>query len=152
VSLVAIGLALAATATPTAVAGVAEGIRVDGVLSEPAWARAAAIGPLLQSDPKEGAPPSEETEVRVLFDADNLYFGITCRDRTPSAIVSTQLARDADLEVDDGITVVIDPFLDYRNGFFFMVNPRGRARTARSRTTRSISASTGTASGTRGLG
>lgn len=121
----AIGLALAATATPTAVAGVAEGIRVDGVLSEPAWARAAAIGPLLQSDPKEGAPPSEETEVRVLFDADNLYFGITCRDRTVSAIVSTQLARDADLEVDDHVIVVIDPFLDHRNGFFFMVNPAG---------------------------
>jgi len=121
----AIGLALAATATPTAVAGVAEGIRVDGVLSEPAWARAAAIGPLLQSDPKEGAPPSEETEVQVLFDADNLYFGITCRDRTVSAIVSTQLARDADLEVDDHVIVVIDPFLDHRNGFFFMVNPAG---------------------------
>jgi len=121
----AFGLALAATATPTAVAGVAEGIRVDGVLGEPAWARAAAVGPLLQSDPKEGAPPSEETEVRVLFDADNLYFGITCRDRTPSAIVSTQLARDADLEVDDHVIVVIDPFLDHRNGFFFMVNPGG---------------------------
>src|SRR5438034_2418872 len=44
----AFGLALAATATPTAVAGVAEGIRVDGVLGEPAWARAAALGPLLQ--------------------------------------------------------------------------------------------------------
>jgi Domain of unknown function (DUF5916) len=110
---------------PMAVAGVAQEIRLDGVLDEPAWVRATPIGPLIQRDPKEGAPASEETEVRVLFDADNLYFGITCHARTPSAIVSTQLARDADLEVDDRITVVIDPFLDHRNGFFFVVNPAG---------------------------
>lgn len=131
-----IGLALVATAavgqaaspqadTPAAVAGLAEAIRLDGVLAEPAWARATPIGPLLQRDPKEGAPPSEETDVRVLFDADNIYFGITCRDRSPASIVSTQLARDADLEVDDRITVVIDPFFDHRNGFFFTVNPAG---------------------------
>ena len=110
---------------PMAVTGVAQAIRLDGVLDEPAWARAKPIGPLLQRDPKQGAPASEETEVRILFDADNLYFGITCHDRTPSAIVSTQLARDADLEVDDHITLVIDPFLDHRNGFFFVVNPAG---------------------------
>lgn len=132
----AAGLALAATVAegqppsppthpPVAVAGLAEGIRLDGVLDEPAWARATPIGALLQRDPKEGAPPSETTDVRVLFDAEGLYFGITCRDRSPAAIVSTQLARDADLEVDDRIVVVIDPFLDHRNGFFFVVNPAG---------------------------
>jgi NADH:ubiquinone oxidoreductase subunit C len=31
----------------------------------------------------EGAAPSEETEIRVLIDADKLYFGVRCRDRTP---------------------------------------------------------------------
>ena len=114
-----------ASDVPVAIAGAAEEIRLDGILDEAAWARARPIGPLLQRDPKEGAPASESTEVRVLEDADNLYLGITCYDRTPSAIVSTQLARDADLEVDDQITVVIDPFLDHRNGFFFRVNPAG---------------------------
>jgi hypothetical protein len=112
--------------TPRAVAtSTTESIHVDGLLDEPAWARAVPIGPLLQRDPDEGAAPSEETEVRVLIDADNLYFGVTCRDRTPSAIVSTQLARDADLDVDDRILIVIDPFFDHRNGFFFAVNPAG---------------------------
>src|SRR5213593_87095 len=110
---------------PLAVVGTGERIRVDGVLDEAAWTRATPIGPLLQRDPKEGAPASEETEVRVLFDADNLYVGVTCRDRTPSAIVSTQLGRDADLEVDDRITIVLDPFFDHKNGFFFVVNPAG---------------------------
>ena len=111
--------------SPVAVAGVADGIRVDGVLDEPAWAIAASIGPLLQRDPKEGSPASEETDVRVLFDANNLYVGVTCRDKTPAAIVSTQLGRDADLEVDDRIMIVLDPFFDHKNGFFFVVNPAG---------------------------
>ena len=113
------------TPPPVAVAGVAEEIRVDGVLDEPAWSRATPLGPLLQRDPREGAPASEETEVRVVFDKDNLYIGVVCRDRTPSAIVSTQLGRDADLEVDDRVTLVLDPFFDHKNGFFFVVNPAG---------------------------
>jgi Domain of unknown function (DUF5916) len=127
IALSALGPRVAAdqAAPPVAVVGSAEGIRVDGVLDEVAWKRAIPIGPLLQRDPKEGVPASEETDVRLLFDADNLYVGVTCRDRTPSAIVSTQLGRDADLEVDDRITIVLDPFFDHKNGFFFAVNPAG---------------------------
>lgn len=108
-----------------AVAAAVEGIRVDGVLDEPEWTRAVPIGALVQRDPVQGAAASEDTEVRVAFDADNLYFGILCRDRAPPAIVATQLARDADLEVDDRVTIVLDTFFDQRNGFFFSVNPAG---------------------------
>lgn len=105
-----------------------ERIRLDGRLDEPAWLRAVPIGSLTQIDPKEGEPPTEATEVRVLYDSDAIYFGITCFDRTPGGIVATQLARDAELDVDDYITIVLDPFFDQRNGFFFMINPAG-ART-----------------------
>jgi hypothetical protein len=115
----------AAPAVPSATTAPARDIRIDGVLDEAAWSAAPPIGPLVQRDPGEGVPASEATEVRVLFDADNLYFGVTCRDRTPSAIVATQLARDADLDVDDRVVIVLDPFFDHRNGFFFVVNPAG---------------------------
>ena len=40
-------------------------------------------------------------------------------------IVSTHLTRDANLDVDDQVTIVLDPFFDHRNGFFFQVNPAG---------------------------
>ncbi|MBE3100286.1 MAG: carbohydrate binding family 9 domain-containing protein, partial [Planctomycetes bacterium] len=109
-----------AAATPTA-----DAIQVDGRLDEAAWQTAPPIGALTQREPKEGAAATEATDVRVLFTADVLYFGIVCHDRTPAAIVATQLTRDADLEVDDGILVVVDPFFDQRNGFFFEVNPAG---------------------------
>ncbi|MGE5360028.1 MAG: DUF5916 domain-containing protein, partial [Bacteroidales bacterium] len=103
----------------------ANAIKVDGVLDEDAWRQAAPIGPLMQREPSEGAEPSEATEVRVVYTEQVLYFGIVCRDRTPAAIVSTQLTRDADLESDDSLFLVIDPFFDHRNGFFFQVNPAG---------------------------
>lgn len=102
-----------------------ERIRIDGRMDEPVWMSATPIGPLVQVLPKEGDEPGERTEVRVLVDGDALYFGIHCYDRSPSAIVSTQLTRDADLDVDDNVSVVIDPFFDHRNGFFFKVNPAG---------------------------
>ena len=136
VAVVSIGLGAASPAhaavdgdsTPTGVAAAVEGIRLDGVLDDPAWSRSTPIGPLVQRDPVEGAAASETTDVRVAFDRDNLYFGISCRDRTPSAIVATQLGRDSDLDVDDWVVIVLDPFYDQRNGFFFFVNPAG-ART-----------------------
>ncbi len=100
-------------------------IHLDGTLDEPAWQDAQPIGPLVQAEPLEGVPASEATEVRVLYDGAALYFGILCRDRTPSDIVHKQLTRDADLDDDDRVTIVLDPLLDQRNGFFFEVNPSG---------------------------
>jgi hypothetical protein len=102
-----------------------ERIRIDGRMDEPSWKSAAPIEDLIQVLPKEGESPSERTEIRVLVDSEALYFGITCYDRTPAGIISTQLTRDADLEVDDNISVVLDPFFDQRNGFFFTINPAG---------------------------
>jgi hypothetical protein len=119
------GRARAANKPLAAATATEEPIRLDGILSEPAWQTATPIGPLIQREPREGATATEETEVRVLFTANALYFGIVCHDRTPSGIVSTQLTRDAVLEVDDSIVVILDPFLDNRNGFFFQVNPAG---------------------------
>ncbi len=102
-----------------------EGIRIDGRLDEPPWEAASPIGDLIQVLPKEGDSPSERTEVRVLISEDSLIFGITCFDRSPSSIIATQLIRDAELNVDDNISVVIDPYFDHRNGFFFQINPNG---------------------------
>ena len=73
----------------------------------------------------EGGEPSEETEIRVVFTDTALYIGAVCHDRSPRAIVATQLSRDADLDVDDRLTIVLDPFFDHRNGFFFQVNAAG---------------------------
>jgi hypothetical protein len=119
-------LAGATGGTPEAPASrITEPIRVDGILDEASWSLAAPIGPLLQQEPDPEVEATEQTEVRVLYDRDYIFFGVLCRDREPGAVIATQLARDADLDVDDHVVVLVDPFLDYRNGFFFEVNPKG---------------------------
>ena len=107
---------------------ITERVHLDGRLDEAAWAAAPPIGPFLQRVPLEQVAPTEETEVKVLFDDDALYVGVLCRDREPRAVVASQLARDAELTVDDYVLIVLDPFADNRNGFFFQTNPVG-ART-----------------------
>lgn len=112
--------------TPVAVARRATvAIHLDGRLDEPDWAAAVPIGPLTQREPLEGRPSTEETEVRVLFDEQAIYIGVVCHEPHPRRMVSTQLTRDANLDVDDRVTIVLDPFFDHRNGFFFQVNPAG---------------------------
>src|SRR5262249_21375799 len=86
----------------------AEAIRLDGRLDEPAWQLTRPIGALRQREPAENAEPSEDTVVRIVYNADALYIALVCHDRSPSEIVSTQLTRDADLDVDDRITIVLD--------------------------------------------
>jgi hypothetical protein len=111
---------------PVATARRATGpITLDGRLNEPDWDASPPIGPLTQREPLQGQPAAEQTDVRVLYDDQALYVGIVCREGHAGGIVSTQLTRDADLDVDDRVTIVIDPFFDHRNGFFFQVNPAG---------------------------
>jgi len=55
-------------------------MKIDGVLDEPAWALVQPATDFLQQQPTEGAPASERTEVRVLFNDRNIYFGIRAFD------------------------------------------------------------------------
>jgi hypothetical protein len=102
-----------------------ETIRIDGRLDEAAWRSTTPLSRFVQREPVEGGEPSEETEIRVLFTETALYIGAVCHDRSPREIIATQLSRDADLDVDDRLTIVLDPFFDHRNGFFFQVNAAG---------------------------
>src|SRR5215831_440769 len=60
-------------------------IHLDGRLDEADWSHAAPIG-LTQQAPLEGQPPTELTEIRVLYDAAALYFGVVCFERHPGGM------------------------------------------------------------------
>src|SRR5437879_9537776 len=50
---------------------ITDAIKIDGLLDESAWSLAQPATEFLQQQPTEGAPASEGTEVRVLFDDKN---------------------------------------------------------------------------------
>ncbi len=100
-------------------------ISVDGKLDEPDWTAAAPITEILQREPRPGQPATEKTELRLLYDADNLYIGVKCFDSEPKKVIATQMARDADLSVDDRVEILLDTFRDQRNASYFATNPAG---------------------------
>jgi len=53
---------------------------LDGRILEELWSSAVPITDFTQQEPVEGGVPSEETEIRVLFDKDNLYIGVIIYD------------------------------------------------------------------------
>jgi len=72
----------------------AEAPAIDGLLDDGAWAKAKVIDEFYQLDPDTGAPGTERTELRILYDNENLYVGIYNYDREPHLISNTQRSRD----------------------------------------------------------
>ena len=97
---------------------------LDGRLDDPAWALAPPITGLLQTDPDEGKPVSESTDVRVIYDADALYVGARLFDSAPHLIVSRLGRRDANTHSDE-FRLLLDSYHDHRTAFEFIVNPAG---------------------------
>jgi uncharacterized protein DUF5916/cellulose/xylan binding protein with CBM9 domain len=100
-------------------------IRVDGSLDEPDWARAPVAHGFIQNDPREGEPATEDTDVRVLYDANNLYFGVFAHDRQPQSILTSELSKDFNRESGDDFEIILDTFHDERNGYAFATNAHG---------------------------
>ncbi len=98
---------------------------LDGKLDEEAWSRSNVVGDFTQEDPNEGMPATEKTEVRALFDKENLYFGVRCLDSQPEGILARELRRDDTFGNDDSFAIILDTFHDHRNAFLFRINPRG---------------------------
>lgn len=100
-------------------------ITLDGALDEAAWGEAAPAKSFTQNNPVEGAPASEDTEVRLLYDANYLYIGVVAHDRDPDGIITNDLKKDFDTGSTDLFEVLLDTFHDERNGYLFATNPRG---------------------------
>jgi len=99
---------------------------LDGdVLGDPAWQVPPVATEFWQERPDEGQPASERTEVRVIFTADTLYFGVICYDRDPSGIIVSDARRDSSLDETDSFQLIIDTYRDQLNGFVFGTNPAG---------------------------
>jgi uncharacterized protein DUF5916/cellulose/xylan binding protein with CBM9 domain len=102
-----------------------EKIALDGMLDEGVWMRAVPATNFIQRDPDTGQKATESTEVRIVYDGDTLYMGVTCFDSEPERLIANQMARDGNLFGDDQFQWVFDTFLDGRTGYFFEMNPRG---------------------------
>lgn len=97
---------------------------IDGVIGDDEWGAAAPVSLLLQTQPGDNAPPSEQTEFRVGFDRDHLYVAIRAWDSEPGS-VRGRVARRDDIGADDYVTLHLDTYNDRRRAYVFSFNPLG---------------------------
>ncbi|HUQ79603.1 MAG TPA: DUF5916 domain-containing protein [Gemmatimonadaceae bacterium] len=116
------------SAAPAAVASRArDALHIDGRLDEAAWRDATPITTFAQRDPNAGAPATQPTDIRILYDASAIYIGARLTDST--ATPSSRLGRrDSSLSGSDWLYVTFDSYHDHLTAFRFGVNPDGVRR------------------------
>ena len=101
-------------------------IEIDGDFNEPDWQEAKPVGQFSQVEPDGGEPMTLPTEVRILYDQENIYFGFTCFDSDVSKIIANDMRRDArELHENDYVFLILDTYNDKRSGVAFRVNALG---------------------------
>ena len=104
-------------------------LHIDGLLNEAEWKLAMPSPHFIQVEPLQGQPPNFETDVKVLYNRQYLYFGIFCHDSAgKKAIRATDFKRDFNLRQHDHVALSFDGFKDNRNAMALMTNPYGVQR------------------------
>jgi hypothetical protein len=100
--------------------------RIDGKLDDLCWQNEGYWdGNFIQQQPHQGRPPSQNTEVKILYDDDNLYVAIRCFDNEPEKI-SPILGRRDDFTSGDIAGIALDTYFDKSTAFEFNVTAAGQ--------------------------
>jgi hypothetical protein len=94
---------------------------IDGHPDEAVWMAASPATELWQLTPDEGQIGSQRTDVRFLYDSDNLYVGAWLWDDGPPTTHPAR--RDASIPQSDRFAVYFDTHHDHRTAFRFLTNP-----------------------------
>jgi hypothetical protein len=97
---------------------------IDGRLDDAPWQDARVETNFTQNFPDEAKPPTERTELRVLYDDDAIYIAVRCFDSHPDQIVGRLTRRDRDVD-SDKVTVDISSKNDNASAYHFQVNAAG---------------------------
>jgi hypothetical protein len=98
--------------------------KVDGVLDEPVWSRAARLVGFSQYRPVDGRPAEDSTEVLVWYAPDAIWFGVRAYESHGDVVRATLADRD-NIDADDNIQILLDTYNDHRRALLFAVNPLG---------------------------
>jgi hypothetical protein len=101
-------------------------IVVDGKLDEAEWQQAEPADGFVQMQPLEGAPATSEhrSEIRFLYDSENLYIGAALHEDQPERLVTNELKRDFTAPRDGDLYIILlDTFHDRLNAYNFQTNP-----------------------------
>ena len=106
-------------------------ITLDGKLDEEDWKQASVSGDFFMLEPRQGGQVEFPTQVRILFDENNLYIGAFCADSLGKKGIRVQdLRRDFRFGENDIFLVQLDPQQLKRFAVSFQSTPLGNQRDA----------------------
>lgn len=97
---------------------------IDGILNDECWKTGEWAGDFTQWVPKEGAKPSQPTQIKILYDDKNIYVAIRAFDSEPKKI--SKKAGKRDELTGDMVGINFDSYHDRRTGFEFDVTAAGQ--------------------------
>ena len=101
-------------------------LRLDGKLDEAIYREMQPASDFVQTEPKEGVPATEKTEIWILYDNDNVYVGARMWESHPERMVVNEMRRDSpNVFQNEQFAIVFDTFYDRRNAVGFSINPIG---------------------------
>ncbi|MBY0494970.1 MAG: carbohydrate binding family 9 domain-containing protein [Cyanobacteria bacterium] len=102
-------------------------LQFDGRLDDEVYRQYPGFEGMLQASPKYNEPSTEQTEIWVMFDGDNIYIAAKCWDTAPpEKWIANELRRDTNqMRQNDHFGVGFDTFYDRRSGYMFYANPIG---------------------------
>jgi hypothetical protein len=95
-------------------------IKLDGVMDEAAWNKVTAVTDFKKKFPNDIGAAKKQTEVKVLYDDKNIYFGFKVYDS--GTAITRSLKRDVGHDGNDGVAIVLDPLNQKTNGFYFVLS------------------------------
>lgn len=98
---------------------------IDGLLNDAVWQKGIPISDFWQQEPVPGNNPSLRTELRIIYDNENLYVGVMCYDDEPNKIIAREMKWDGFISADDNVKIIFDTFNDDRSAYWFGTNPLG---------------------------
>lgn len=99
-------------------------ISIDGVPDESVWKDAALAKNFTEISPGDNVKPEVDTEVRIFYDDDNIYFAYTCHEPDMGSVRASMSDRDR-MYGDDWVGPFINTYGDLKSGFEAYVNPKG---------------------------
>jgi hypothetical protein len=96
---------------------------IDGRLDDAVWQGAVVTDAFTQQFPFDGSPPTERTQMRVLYDENAIYLGFDC-DQVNTPIMEKLTRRDRDSE-SEWVWILIDSRNEGKSAYMFAVNVSG---------------------------
>ena len=98
--------------------------KIDGKLIDSCWKSGIWSGGFIQQVPRQGEKASQETEIKILYDDNNLYVGFKCFDNDSGGIRPILSRRDE--MAGDIAGIAIDSYHDKQTAYEFNVSAAGQ--------------------------